>query len=142
MDQPADIQRVVPKGGFFSQKMQRIARQNPPLPTMLAGGGQNQERNRRVRLGEGVRALPQGRRKSDEWGAANHCESFNLDLPSPVGHQATGGDAYSPFALADETPTAVSLTGVTAAAKTPGWSWPLVLLMVSIVGLVFYRGKR
>ncbi len=56
--------------------------------------------------------------------------------------QATGVDAYSPFALADETPTAVSLTGVTAAAKAPGWSWPLVLLMASIVGLVFYRGKR
>ena len=55
--------------------------------------------------------------------------------------QATGVDAYSPFALADETPTAVSLTGAAASPTTPAWWLLLALLPVSMVSLVLYRRK-
>lgn len=54
--------------------------------------------------------------------------------------QATGIDAYSPFALADATPTAVTL--LSSAATTPvSGAGVLLLLLLSLSGLYIYRRR-
>lgn len=57
--------------------------------------------------------------------------------------QVSGVDSYSPFALKDDQPTAITLKAFSATADVNTWAWiGLGLLCTSVVGIVIYRFKR
>jgi hypothetical protein len=57
--------------------------------------------------------------------------------------QVSGVDSYSPFALKDDQPTAITLRAFSATADVNTWGWiGLGLLCTSMVGLGIYRFKR